>query len=115
MARFCDSIWLSAAAPLLSVWAPSSTFTFMLDNEKVKVELGAHTDSRGAAADNQVLSQKRADASVAYIVSKGVAVIRIAAVGYGETQLLNKCNDATTCTETEHQQNRRIEIKIVCK
>ena len=88
---------------------------FMLDNEKVKVELGAHTDSRGAAADNQILSQKRANASVAYIVSKGVAVIRIAAVGYGETQLLNKCNDATTCTETEHQQNRRIEIKIVCK
>jgi hypothetical protein len=35
--------------------------------------------------------------------------------GFGETQLLNNCVDGTTCAETEHGINRRIEFKIVAE
>ncbi len=88
---------------------------FMTDNSAAKVELGSHTDSRGANDANQTLSQKRADASVAYIVSKGISQDRIIAKGYGETKLLNKCADGVNCNENEHAKNRRTEIKLICE
>lgn len=87
---------------------------FMLDNPGVKVEIGSHTDSRASDAYNQTLSQNRANAAVDYIVSKGVERSRINAVGYGESRLLNHCADGVTCTEAEHQMNRRTEFKVIC-
>ena len=83
------------------------------DNPDIMVELGSHTDSRSGDDYNLVLSQKRAEAAVEYIVTKGkIAKSRIAAKGYGETQLLNKCDDGINCSEAEHALNRRTEIKI---
>ncbi len=87
---------------------------FMQDNPLVKVELGSHTDSRGSAKYNQALSQKRANASVAYIVSEGIEKSRITGKGYGESKLLNECADGITCSETQHQLNRRTEFKVIC-
>jgi outer membrane protein OmpA-like peptidoglycan-associated protein len=88
---------------------------FMTDNPLVKVELSSHTDSRGAVEANQLLSQKRADVSVAYIVSKGILQNRIIAKGYGESKLINNCADGATCSEGEHAKNRRTEIKLLCE
>ncbi|MCD6355105.1 MAG: OmpA family protein [Prolixibacteraceae bacterium] len=85
----------------------------MNDNPAWKVELGSHTDCRGSDAYNKVLSQKRSDSAVSYIVSKGIAKDRIIAKGYGESQLLNKCDDGVPCTEAEHRLNRRTEFKIL--
>ncbi|WP_346857247.1 OmpA family protein [uncultured Draconibacterium sp.] len=85
----------------------------MNDNPDWKVELGSHTDCRGSDAYNKVLSQKRSDSAVAYIVSKGIAQERIIAKGYGETELVNKCDDGVACSEAEHRQNRRTEFKIL--
>ncbi len=85
----------------------------MNDNPEIKVELGAHTDSRGAADKNQTLSQRRAQNAVNYLVKKGIAEERIIAYGYGETQLRNECKDGVQCTETEHAYNRRTELKIL--
>ncbi len=81
------------------------------------IELGAHTDCRGAAASNLKLSGARAKASAAYIVKQGIDKTRISGKGYGESKLLNSCGCEgkvkSTCTEFEHSQNRRTEFIIV--
>lgn len=82
------------------------------DNPGVTVELGSHTDSRGNDDYNEVLSQKRAQAAVAYIISQGIDSLRITAKGYGEKMLVNRCANGVDCTEEEHQQNRRTELRI---
>jgi outer membrane protein OmpA-like peptidoglycan-associated protein len=80
---------------------------------KMKIEFGSHTDSRASTKYNKTLSTRRAKSAVAYIVKQGVNSKRIVAAGYGESKLVNKCKDGTGCTEEEHQQNRRTEIKIL--
>ena len=86
---------------------------FLIDNPTAKVELGAHTDSRGGDSYNQKLSQSRAESAVNYILNKGVQSTRITAKGYGESTLKNKCKDGVECTDEQHQENRRCEIIII--
>ena len=83
------------------------------DNPGIKIELSSHTDSRQTHSYNQLLSQLRAESVVTYIVSKGIAQDRLVARGYGENQLLNRCNDRNNCSEEEHQLNRRTEFKLL--
>ncbi len=85
----------------------------MKDNPEIKVELGAHTDSRGNAEKNRVLSDRRAENAVKYLISKGIDEDRIIANGYGETQLRNECADGVQCSEEKHAYNRRTELKII--
>ena len=85
----------------------------IMKENTVNIELGSHTDSRASEAYNIILSQKRAESAVRYIVSKGINADRLTARGYGETQLVNKCKDGIPCTEEEHQQNRRTEFKVI--
>ena len=87
---------------------------FMQDNPTVKVEVGSHTDCRSSAVYNQKLSQNRANASVDYVVSQGIAKDRIVGKGYGESKLLNECADGIKCTEEQHSLNRRTEMKVIC-
>lgn len=88
---------------------------FMKDNPPATVELSSHTDSRGKASYNLQLSQGRADAAVAYIVSQGIERSRISAKGYGETKLVNNCADGVQCSEAQHQANRRTQFKVICE
>lgn len=82
------------------------------DNPSIIVELGSHTDCRGQDSYNLDLSQKRAESAVAYLVENGVDAGRISAKGYGETKLVNECEDGVRCSERRHQLNRRTELKI---
>lgn len=86
---------------------------YLAENPTVKIELSSHTDSRNTSTANQKLSQKRAESCVNYLISKGISKDRMIAKGYGETKLVNGCKDGVTCTEEEHQQNRRTEVKIL--
>lgn len=86
---------------------------FLNTNPNLKIELSAHTDSRGNNHYNLNLSQKRAQSAVEYLISKGISSARLVARGYGETQILNHCVDGVQCSEQEHQLNRRTEIKII--
>lgn len=86
--------------------------TFLTENPDILVELGSHTDARGSFKYNERLSDRRAESAVEYIISRGIAKGRITANGYGEYKLVNKCADGINCSEEEHQQNRRTEIKI---
>ncbi len=85
----------------------------MKDNPALEIELSSHTDSRGSAAYNQTLSQKRAQSAINYLVKNGIAKSRLVAKGYGESRLLNTCADGTNCSEEEHAINRRTEIKVL--
>lgn len=80
------------------------------------IELGAHTDCRGAAATNLKLSGARGKASAAYIIKSGIDKTRITGKGYGESKLLNACSCEgkvkSTCSEEEHAKNRRTEFII---
>jgi outer membrane protein OmpA-like peptidoglycan-associated protein len=80
---------------------------------ELKVESGSHTDSRGPDSYNDILSDKRAKATVEYIISKGITPDRISGKGYGEKQLTNKCSNGVRCPEDAHQLNRRTEFVII--
>ena len=59
--------------------------TMLNDNPSITIELSAHTDSRGNDQYNQRLSQRRAEAVVNYLISKGIETERLTPVGYGES------------------------------
>ena len=79
------------------------------------IQFGAHTDSRGGDGYNMWLSQKRASATVSYLIDLGADPRRITGKGFGETRLLNDCSNGVKCTEVEHQQNRRTEFVVIKK
>lgn len=85
----------------------------MSDNPSWKVELGSHTDSRGNDSYNEILSQKRSESAVSYIVNKGISKGSIIAKGYGESELVNECDDGVKCSNEDHRKNRRTEFKIL--
>lgn len=86
---------------------------FLLDNPGVIIEIGAHTDSRGDARNNQLLSQRRADAVRGFLLNKGATAGRMIARGYGSEKLLNRCAPGVSCSEEEHRHNQRVEIRVV--
>ncbi len=85
----------------------------------MEIELSSHTDCRGSAIYNLKLSDKRAKASADYIKKRISEPTRINGRGFGETQLVNNCSceggKGNTCTEEQHQENRRTEFKIIRK
>lgn len=88
--------------------------TLLKDNPGIKMELGSHTDSRGSRDYNLLLSQNRAEAAVAYILEAGmIEEDKIMAKGYGESKPVNHCQDGVECSESEHQDNRRTELRIL--
>lgn len=86
---------------------------FINATPNVHIEMRAHTDSRGTAAYNLILSQKRAESTVAFLRKSGVNADRYSGKGLGESQLLNNCGDGKPCSEAAHQANRRTEFKVV--
>lgn len=89
----------------------------MNENPTIEIELGSHTDCRGSKASNAKLSDARAKASAEYVQSRITNPKRIFGKGYGESKLVNGCacegKKPSTCTEEEHQANRRTEFKII--
>lgn len=74
----------------------------------VRVEVAGHTDSRGSAARNRVLSQQRAESVMRYLVSKGVDPANLTARGYGPDSPV-----ADNKTESGRAANRRVELRIL--
>lgn len=54
------------------------------ENENITIELSAHCDYIGSAEYNKRLSQRRAEAVVAYLIQNGIAADRLTPVGYGK-------------------------------
>lgn len=81
---------------------------FLTDNPNVKIEIAAHTDSKGSDDYNLSLSQKRAESVVGYLTSKGIDPARLIAKGYGEAVPIGDNN-----TEEGAAKNRRVEMKVL--
>jgi len=86
--------------------------SFLNQYQDIEIELSSHTDSRGGTRYNKRLSQKRAESAVRYLVNQGISSNRMTAVGYGESELRNRCSDGVDCSEDEHQFNRRTQVRI---
>ncbi len=84
----------------------------MKEHPEMVIFAKSHTDSRGGDKYNLNLSDRRAKATVQYIISKGIDKERISGQGFGETEPKVDCKK---CTEEEHAQNRRSEFLIVKK
>ena len=76
------------------------------------VEIGSHTDSRGNDKYNLDLSAKRANSTREYFINQGIPSKRILAKGYGETVQIIKCVPIESCSEEQHELNRRSEFVI---
>ncbi|MEN2401014.1 OmpA family protein [Flavobacterium sp. MC2016-06] len=76
------------------------------------IEIGSHTDSRGNAKFNENLSQKRANSTREFIIQSGINEKRVTAKGYGESVPIIKCKTDDSCSEEEHELNRRSEFVI---
>lgn len=83
----------------------------MKNNEKLIIFVKSHTDNRGSDEFNLLLSEKRAKATIQYIISKGIDAKRISGRGFGETEPKVDCREK--CTDDDHEQNRRSEFLIV--
>lgn len=79
----------------------------------MKIDIRSFTDSRGSFKYNEKLSDRRAKATVTWLIKNNIATDRLTSKGYGESQLVNKCSDGVKCTEEEHQANRRSEFIII--
>jgi len=87
--------------------------TLLNQHPSLTIELSSHTDSRASEDYNMALSQRRASSAVDYLVKHGISASRLVAKYYGETHLVNQCADGVTCTEQEHQLNRRTEFRVI--
>lgn len=85
----------------------------MKANPGIILEIGTHTDIRGNTEYNRDLSQKRADAAKEFLVDHGIADSRGIAKGYGESKPLVKCATEESCSEEDHEWNRRCELVVV--
>ena len=79
----------------------------MQDVPSLKIELSGHTDNVGSVTLNQNLSQKRAEAVRAYLVSRKVDGGRVTAIGYGDQKPVDNNN-----TKQGRANNRRTEFEI---
>lgn len=107
-------------------------------NPTITIELASHTDARDTEERNDILSQKRAQSVVDYLIIRGIDPMRLTAKGYGERIPRTLMNDktvkgytfkagtvlteefinklpSTEIKEAAHQMNRRTEFRILSK
>jgi OOP family OmpA-OmpF porin len=77
------------------------------NNPDLNVEIQGHTDNTGPAEYNLMLSQKRAESAMNYLVDKGVDPARLTAKGYGFEQPV-----ASNDTKEGRAKNRRVEFRV---
>ena len=74
------------------------------------VRADSHTDNRASDKYNLDLSNRRAQSTIQYIISKGIDASRISGVGRGENSPIYNCGEG--CTDDQHARNRRSEFTI---
>ena len=77
----------------------------LIEFPQTAVDIIGHADSQGPEASNQTLSENRARSVQSYLLNQGVRPVRLASIGFGETQPI-----ATNETAAGRARNRRVEI-----
>ena len=75
------------------------------DNPDLKLRVEGHTDNVGAKAANQLLSQKRAQAVMGWLIANGIDASRLTAQGFGDSKPVGD-----NSTEDGRAKNRRVEL-----
>ncbi|WP_462251668.1 OmpA family protein [Ekhidna sp.] len=83
---------------------------YLRKDPELNIILEAHTDVRGSNQYNKLLAKRRVEAARDYLLKSGIASERIFMGSHGEEKTLNDCTEG--CDESQHQQNRRTEIRI---
>lgn len=86
----------------------NSVAIVLKEYDKTLVVVAGHTDSDGADAANQTLSEERANSVANYLKGQGIKKVRLEPVGFGETQPL-----VSNTSAANKSQNRRVEITLV--
>lgn len=87
--------------------------TYMEQNPDYFIEVSSHTDSRGWQDYNMVLSERRTQAAIQYMIARGLSSGRVNGFWYGETRPVNDCGNGKWCPLSEHALNRRTEFRII--
>ncbi|TCS43833.1 OmpA family protein [Reinekea marinisedimentorum] len=85
----------------------TSVAKVLKEYENTLVTISGHTDSTGSEQYNQLLSEQRATSVANVILQQGIAVERVAAIGYGESYPI-----ADNSTAAGRAENRRVEITL---
>ena len=78
----------------------------------MEIEISAHTDTRASDVYNLRLSNRRASATLEYLVKNGIDRKRLVSKGFGETKPLIIC-PKNGCSESQHATNRRCNFIIL--
>ncbi|MEB8330300.1 OmpA family protein [Flavobacteriaceae bacterium KMM 6897] len=87
--------------------------TLMDATQTITLEVASYTDSRGPANYNLGLSERRVKSTMDYLIGKGLKADRLVPNAYGETNLVNECDDNTPCSAAKHKLNRRSEFVVI--
>ncbi len=87
-------------------------FELMQRYPEMVIDLVVHTDTRGDARMNQELTDARAKNAKTYLVYRGIDEKRINAYGKGESEPRNQCTEGVECSDEQHAENNRVEVKI---
>ncbi|MDX2302651.1 MAG: OmpA family protein [Microscillaceae bacterium] len=87
--------------------------TILYQNPQMRLLLSSHTDSRADYDYNIRLSQRRSNAAYRYLINRGISPDRLEIDYFGETRLITPCPDGASCSEDQHQLNRRTELIIL--
>ena len=101
------TIWNYRSSSINATGLPGldSIVAVLRENPSLVAEVQGYAHDRLVPSDNTLLSQRRAEAIKSYIVSKGVTVARVAAIGLGsQTLIVSDTTDAARIT------NRRVEV-----
>ncbi|MEN1785927.1 MAG: OmpA family protein [Bacteroidota bacterium] len=86
---------------------------YLQANPNVKIQVQAHTDAKGSDRYNQKLSERRAKATVNFLIANGIDAKRLDGKGFGKTQLANTCAVWEECDQKENGKNRRANLVVV--
>ncbi len=78
------------------------------DNPTIKIEISAHTDNKGSSFYNKILSDKRAQSVVNYLVENQIPLRRMVPKGYGFSKPL-----VPNTSDKNRAINRRVEFKVI--
>lgn len=85
----------------------------LIGNPNLKIEIAVHNDTRSDIDYSKKITTERANKIKEFLVNYGIPTENLIAIGYGDTQIMNRCRPLVKCSSAEHNANKRVEFKIL--